>query len=186
MHRKSYLVLFLAVVLSLVAAGAAPTFAQDGDIPRGGIVTINKSPQGNWPGPNFNPYAPSPRQGTVTMIYEPLTVFNAPDGGKPTPWLAEDVSYSDDLMTLVVKLRQGVKWSDGEDFNADDVVFTANLLQEFPGLDRPGLWSSSAALKRLTTTPSTSRSRKFTPRLTPSSVACTRSLSMFGPPLTIR
>jgi peptide/nickel transport system substrate-binding protein len=142
MHRKSYLVLLLVAVMALVVAGAAPTLAQDGDIPRGGTVNINESPQGaTWPGPNFNPYAPSPRQGTTALLYEPLTIFNAPDGGTPTPWLAEDVSYSEDLMTLVVKLREGVKWSDGEDFNADDLVFTVNLLQEFSGLDRPGLWA---------------------------------------------
>ncbi|MCC7208276.1 MAG: ABC transporter substrate-binding protein, partial [Anaerolineae bacterium] len=149
MHRKSYLVLLLAVVLSLVAAGAAPTLAQDGDIPRGGIVTINESPQGNWPGPNFNPYSPSPRHGTQTMMYEKLTLFNAPDGGKPTPWLAEEVSYSDDLMTLVVKVRQGVKWSDGEDYNADDLVFTANLLQQFPALDRIGLWNIISGVEKV-------------------------------------
>lgn len=149
MHRKSYLVLLLAVVLALVAAGAAPTLAQDGDIPRGGIVTMNESPQGNWPGPNFNPYSPSPRQGTQQIVYEKLTVFNAPDGGKPTPWLAEDISYSDDLLTVIVKLRQGVKWSDGEDYNADDLVFTSNLMQQFPGLDRIGLWNIISGVEKV-------------------------------------
>jgi peptide/nickel transport system substrate-binding protein len=146
MFKKVVFVALLALlVLSLPSMRS--TQAQD-DKPRGGTVTVNESPRGSWVR-NFNPYAPDPMHGTTRILYEPLVVFNPVEGGAPTYWLATEYAYSEDLLSLTYKLREGVKFSDGEDFNADDVVFTFNMIKEFPGLDRWGILSFTDSVEKI-------------------------------------
>ncbi len=56
------------------------------------------------------------------MIYSPLVTVEA--DGTTQNVLAESVEPAEDGLSLTVHLKQDVKWSDGEDFTADDVVFT--------------------------------------------------------------
>ena len=86
---------------------------------------------------NFNPFSSSRRQG-INFMFEPLQVVNAIDG-KATPFLATGGKIIDPH-TIEYTIREGVKWSDGEDFTADDVVFTFNLVKENPALDTLGVW----------------------------------------------
>src|SRR5690606_17003450 len=48
------------------------------------------------------------------------------------PNLAESIDIEDDGATYIFHLREGIKWSDGEEFNADDIMFWYNdyLLNE--------------------------------------------------------
>ena len=58
------------------------------------------------------------------------------------PYLAEGWEASDDLKTWTFNLRQGVKWSNGDDFGADDVVFNFNRwLDPKTGSSNIGLFS---------------------------------------------
>ena len=50
--------------------------------------------------------------------------------GRPVPDLAESFEYDAETFTYTFRLRQGVKWHDGEDFDAEDVVFTYRELTE--------------------------------------------------------
>jgi peptide/nickel transport system substrate-binding protein len=62
------------------------------------------------------------------LVLEPLASFCS--DGNPVPNLAAEVptlengDVSQDLKSVTWKLKQEVKWSDGTDFTADDVVFT--------------------------------------------------------------
>lgn len=83
---------------------------------------------GGDPGANVNVISTSDRFGlmTIKMIYSPLCMYNA-DG---INWfLAKSVDTSDDLKTYTFHLRDDVVWSDGEPFNADDVVFTYEAME---------------------------------------------------------
>jgi peptide/nickel transport system substrate-binding protein len=48
-------------------------------------------------------------------------------GFEPEPVLAKSWDISEDGLTWVFHLKEGVKWHDGEEFTADDVVFTFQI-----------------------------------------------------------
>lgn len=73
-----------------------------------------------------NPINANDRWGLTinNMIYSPLVVIET-DGTEKNV-LAESVEAGADGLSVTVKLREDVKWSDGEGLTADDVVFTYN------------------------------------------------------------
>ncbi|MCP3699804.1 MAG: ABC transporter substrate-binding protein [Aliivibrio sp.] len=95
---------------------------------------------------NFNPYLATNLRTTTDFVYEPLVIFNEMHGNKPVMRLAEDFRMSDDLMSVTFDIRKGVKWSDGEKFTADDVVYSYELLKNKPELDQRGInkWVTKA------------------------------------------
>ncbi|GHO43347.1 ABC transporter substrate-binding protein [Ktedonospora formicarum] len=88
----------------------------------------------------LSPYNPTANEGIKGMVYETLFYFNKIDGSSK-PWLAESYKWSDDSKQLTFTLRDGVKWNDGKDFSADDVVFTFNMLKQYKAADSSGLWA---------------------------------------------
>lgn len=89
---------------------------------------------------NFNPFNQTTAAPSVMhFMYEPLVIFNALDGGKPIYRLATAFVYADDLGSITVTLRDGVKWSDGEAFTADDVIKSFDLTLSNPALDSVGM-----------------------------------------------
>ena len=92
-------------------------------------------------GVNFRMWSPYAIGGThqkgVAFFHEPLYYSDSLNGNS-YPWLATSFEYNDDATTLTYKLRDGVFWSDGEAFDAEDVAYTFNALAQSDGEVRGG------------------------------------------------
>jgi len=90
---------------------------------------------------NFNPLSPagSARWPTSSGIYEPLFIYNSMTG-KYVPWLGLDYTWEKGNKVLKMLIRDGVNWSDGEPFSAEDVAFTFNIKRKHRALDTRDSW----------------------------------------------
>ncbi|MBV7334751.1 hypothetical protein KFU94_42230 [Chloroflexi bacterium TSY] len=76
----------------------------------------------------WNPYAiGANHQSGPNIIYEPLAFYSA-FADEELMWLAESYSYNDDFTELTIKTREGIEWSDGVAFSAEDVAFSLTEL----------------------------------------------------------
>lgn len=66
-----------------------------------------------------------PHHQVTRQIYETLVVRD--ENGGLQPWLAESWEYENDL-TILLHLRKGVKFHNGEEMKASDVLFTLNRM----------------------------------------------------------
>lgn len=106
---------------------AAPTTATtEGQRGAGGTLRILY-----WQAPvTLNPHLATGTKDfdASRLIMEPLAAMG-PDGF-PIPLLVEEIptvengGIAEDLSSITWKLRKDIKWSDGSDFTAEDVVFT--------------------------------------------------------------
>ena len=118
-----------AIALSMGAAGAESTF------------TILRDT--GWGAQNLNPFVTADRHllPTNSAIYETLFYVNTVTG-EIVDVLGTGYKWSNGNQTLTIKTRPGVKWNDGQAFNAKDVAFTFNYLHKYPELDLAGLWGT--------------------------------------------
>lgn len=103
-------------------------------------LVIAPGPIGNYTD-NFSPYNPVTTSfGAQGFIYETLLYSNNVTS-KISPWLASSYSLSPDAKVMTFTLHSGIKWSDGQPLTAKDVVFTFNMLKQYPAADGNGVWS---------------------------------------------
>jgi oligopeptide transport system substrate-binding protein len=148
MHKKIIFSLWLLLLVSLTACGtaAAPTAApetgnQEGAAPgeamapqRGGTVTVVYKDDlatldpaigydwTNWP--------------TIKMVFDGLLDYD--DTTNITPRLAESLpEISDDATVYTFKLRSGVKFQNGRELVADDVIYSITRVLD-PNTGSPG------------------------------------------------
>jgi peptide/nickel transport system substrate-binding protein len=109
---------------------------------KGGTVTISNEQGQTWPC-QFNPYNPSNNAESLGLIYEPLVHVSVVGDSKETPMLATGYQWSADSKTITFTIRDGVKWSDGTPFTADDVVYTFDVMKKVPATDAYALWTGA-------------------------------------------
>jgi peptide/nickel transport system substrate-binding protein len=87
---------------------------------------------------NYNLYLPNNlgNGGLGQAVLEPLAILNY-ETGEIMPWLAAGSSSNDSLDVWTLHLREGAEWSDGEAVDAEDVVFTFEMLLN---PENAGLW----------------------------------------------
>ncbi|MGR5065593.1 ABC transporter substrate-binding protein [Photobacterium sp. DNB22_13_2] len=88
---------------------------------------------------NFNPFSKASMPTTHEFMFEPLVIFNTLQNNKPEYRLATGYQLDKDLMGISFSLREGVTWSDGKPFSADDVIFSFSIALKYPELDSHGI-----------------------------------------------
>jgi peptide/nickel transport system substrate-binding protein len=76
---------------------------------------------------------PSDHNNYTRLTYDALVRYS-PDGAEVIPHIAMGWESSDDFSAWKVMLRPGMKWSDGEPFTADDIMFWYNDIALNPDL----------------------------------------------------
>ena len=90
-------------------------------IKRGGTLRVSGALQKVTHPAQFSWVVPS---NQLRQVAEYLTYT---DGNNVThPYLLENWKASDDLKTWTLNMRQGIKFNNGDEFTADDVIFTLN------------------------------------------------------------
>ena len=98
--------------------------AENGDTKKSGdgkkILTIQLGPDVESIDPALN----SAVDGANYILYLSDNLLKIDKEGKVVPGLAEKYDISDDQLTWTFHLRDGLKWSDGSDFTAEDFVYS--------------------------------------------------------------
>lgn len=140
MKRKNLLFatgLITALALTGCAGGGGGTTNEPSEPEAGAALTIAK-PDGAITTESNNPWAgdsSANKLGYKNVIFEPLAIVNPTGDNETTPWLAEKVEWNDDYTQLTLTPRAGVTWNDGEEFTADDIIFTFELIKSTPAFD---------------------------------------------------
>lgn len=123
----------MAAALLLVAAPAqtvapAPVSAVD-NVDRTKTLILDMDSGRDLTPDIWNPYLPSRQlsQGYHQAILEPLFMLNY-ETGDIQGWVGESMTPNASLDQWTLKIRNGVMWSDGVPFTADDVVFSIQML----------------------------------------------------------
>lgn len=154
-HGLRILCILMALVIMAGCSGQSPSPAGDSS----GSTSQQSSASGDSPavktveadtlivavndeGSTFDPfnYADLNDGFLVRQVHEPLAYLDSTTELGFTPVLAESWEYPDD-QTIRLTLRKGVKFQNGEEMKASDVLFSLKMTKE-KGLLNPNNWAN--------------------------------------------
>jgi peptide/nickel transport system substrate-binding protein len=138
MRRLKAIVALTAV--GLLAAACGTSSAPSNTSGPSGVLTIDNESGGTWTC-DFNPFNLTYIAYSLGPVYEPLAFVNTLQSGKATPWLATNWSWNSSNTKLTFDMRSGVKFTNGDTLTPADVVYTFDLLKQYPTLDLNAVWS---------------------------------------------
>lgn len=124
------ILLIITMLALLQACGKGPQASEETSMDQANtqhpkdevVLAIGSEPEKGWdPIKGSGHYGSAVFQSALYKRQTDLTIV---------PDLAKGFELSEDKCTYTITLRDDVKWSDGEDFTADDVVFTYNLAKK--------------------------------------------------------
>ena len=123
MRKLLSLLLAAAMLLSMTSAA----LAEEKQPVYGGVLTLNSMEYSTF----FLPFSSttSDRFNAAPAI-EALGRVN-PETGITEGWLAESLTVDPDALTLTIKVRQGIQFSDGTDLNAAAVIWNFDKMAEY-------------------------------------------------------
>jgi peptide/nickel transport system substrate-binding protein len=155
MRKKTTLAAALcaAGALVLAACGSTPSSSKTSTSSSNTLV-MESSPSGPV-SRDFNPFSSTSADnilGATNMIYDPLMQFDLLKSPATTyPWLATSYAWSNSGKTITFTLRSGVKFTNGEAFNASEAAWEFNLIKANTAINTDGLPYAGASAPNPTT-----------------------------------
>lgn len=103
-----------------------------------GVLNIGM-PDGATMPANNNPFLDTSfakHLGYSWLIWEPLALQNeTKPADEPKPWLATKWTWAKDFSSVVLTVRENVKWSDGSAMTAEDVAYSFQIMKDHKGVN---------------------------------------------------
>jgi peptide/nickel transport system substrate-binding protein len=91
---------------------------------------------------NYNMWSSGQTPHRHALMMETLWYRDQETGERLMGAAVSGPEYNDDFTTMTAHLRDNIYWSDGEQFNADDLVYTVQTINDTEGLTGSGGWKA--------------------------------------------
>jgi peptide/nickel transport system substrate-binding protein len=154
MRKKTTLAAIMCAAGALVLAACGSSPSTPSKTSTSSTLVMESSPSGPV-SKDFNPFSSTSADnilGATNMIYDPLMQFDLLKSPATTyPWLATSYAWSNGGKTITFTLRSGVKFTNGEAFNASEAAWEFNLIKANAAINTDGLPYAGATATNPTT-----------------------------------